>query len=776
MSAFTKHLRAVCVLRASPASARFVCPALALLFLAASALANPNVTFSTADFLGRNYTNRSLIIAPVSGPFIDGTNVISTASYTTNTGSGSIVISNMVSGTYRVTIAGNPTTTFLMTVPTGDSDLSAAALVVNNPPAVNNVASGILSSYYVRHTNGNLVSPTNFFRSNITAAGSIGLSYTANGGLVISNAASGGGGTNQYGFLVATNYVDIQSAPSSNSHAIRLQDLNTISNQLPAFVSDISGTLNLYDDFSGTNGPVTTNQFISEPIPVGRRLHIRGPGGADTGTNVARLNNRLVFTGTDINNNESVYIAHQIAGIEGQYAGASNQIRYAVIRFDLDDGATLGQTPLLMISSSGVVEEGRLIHFGYNPTTGTADVTFHTNGFNGVSNYLSFSWTGVPGFGPSSNLVFAWSIDGTNLWANFGGDIRYTNSPLLDDFQWGDKTIVQSFEFTTNATRRLLFRSVAASTQPVRMTELPRNFVASTNSSAVGLTLSGNTTNAHGARFIGSGSNSIESITLLTATNVTITGNGVLALDGDRITGTYTNAGTNVGGVYTNPILAGIITNSAGAIIQGSGSNAILAVTSLGVTNAAVGGALTAGSATFTNRTTFLDGTTNSGPVTFPTTSRAWVTFGPTNTGLGINSGEVALFNSGNVSVSATVNGSQRVLTINGNVDNSQNQIRMSDFGPRIIEDQRQGRLVITNGFGATSVTNLTYGNVEARNATGGGGGGLISYRTNAPAATEFTNTAWMIWMSNTVGGAVQPYIAVNVGGSVTNWLINVTK
>ncbi len=181
-----------------------------------------------------------------------------------------------------------------------------------------------------------------------------------------------------------------------------------------------------------------------------------------------------------------------------------------------------------------------------------------------------------------------------------------------------------------------------------------------------------------------------------------------------------------------------------------------------------------------TNRGVFISTTiaqTNSGPVTFPATDRAWVTFGGTNTGFGFNSGYPAIIAAGVAVFAAWGNASQQAAQLLGNVDNSGNNFRLSSFGPRWIEDQRQGRFSYTNAFiTGAPVTNITWGNVEARNATGGGGGGLISYRTNAPAATEFTNTAWMIWMSNTVGGAVQPYIAVNVGGSVTNWLLNVTK
>jgi hypothetical protein len=150
--------------------------------------------------------------------------------------------------------------------------------------------------------------------------------------------------------------------------------------------------------------------------------------------------------------------------------------------------------------------------------------------------------------------------------------------------------------------------------------------------------------------------------------------------------------------------------------------------------NLDVGGTASMGAAVVTNRATHLDGSTNSGPVTFPMTSRAWVTFGSTNTGIGINGGEVTLFTGGNASIQATVNGSQRVLTLSGNVDNSQNQVRLSDFGPRWIEDQRQGRFSYTNAWSATAVTNRLYGVMEFANITSGSNtyaGGALIYATS---------------------------------------------
>jgi hypothetical protein len=560
-----------------------------LLFLAASAFANPNVTFSTADFLGRNYTNRSLIIAPVAGPFIDGTNVIATQSYTTNTGSGSITISNMVSGTYRVTIAGNPSTTFLMTVPTGDDALSASALVVNNPPAVNSVANGILSSYYVRHTNGNLVSPTNFFRSNITAAGSIGLSYTANGGLVISNAASGGGGgTNQYQFLVATNYVNIQTAPSSNSHVARVQDLR-------------NGSLVFLATFEQTNG-VGSNVVAGARPKIGTFRHATGVGAvAPNGLIPAITNNSLTYQ--PISNAGTIYIGY---GAEG-----TNPIRRVrmLFRYNEVNGSGTAVAPLVHLVGNGeyVAAGDLLTHGGFSPQFGTVSFDAHLGGFGSFTfptTIITNGWAQFPNFLLETQFrqrvpnVFEYWIDGTNLLGHVNGwqfSMPYTNGAA---FGPSTNLIVQFFAPGGNAltARTPEIMEIAAWDTPYPGPDNEANFAGMVQGQIANAAFYGSNVITSGTFIQGTGSNAILAVTTGQFTNLTVGSNGTLDLNGDRITGTYTNAGTNVGGVYQN------VSSISGTNLNLSGTATMLGLT---VTNGGTFSGIITGATASANLTNF---------------------------------------------------------------------------------------------------------------------------------------------------------------------------
>lgn len=246
------------------------------------------------------------------------------------------------------------------------------------------------------------------------------------------------------------------NAATSNAFAAQLLAL---SNRVMNARQDALFPWNLYADFEGPDGAITTNAFRSENVAIGTPLHIRGPGGADLGTAVTRSRGGIIFSGTNSGVQESMYMALS--------ANVTNSLRHVAARFDIAEGTTINQTPLLMISSSGVVEAGRLVHFGYAPQFGTANVTFHTNGFNGLSNWISFDFLDLPLFGPQSNNVFSYTIDGTNLWANFNGVIRYTNSPRLDDWPWGTNIICQSFEPTGNTDRNVRWRAVAGTSVPV---------------------------------------------------------------------------------------------------------------------------------------------------------------------------------------------------------------------------------------------------------------------------------------------------------------------
>ncbi len=108
-------------------------------------------------------------------------------------------------------------------------------------------------------------------------------------------------------------------------------------------------------------------------------------------------------------------------------------------------------------------------------------------------------------------------------------------------------------------------------------------------------------------------------------------------------------------------------------------------------------------------------------------------------------------------------------------VNASGNYFEMSAFGPQMMEEHRQGRLAFTNGAFGGPLTNRTYGNLEAQ-TVGGVGGGVSAYRTNAWTSSDLGTNGFALWRSNSGPNASDIFISVNSGGSVTNWLINVTK
>ncbi len=223
----------------------------------------------------------------------------------------------------------------------------------------------------------------------------------------------------------------------------------------------------------------------------------------------------------------------------------------------------------------------------------------------------------------------------------------------------------------------------------------------------------------------------------------------------------------------TGLTISGNTTNAPGARIIGSGSNSVESITTISSTNLNLSGTASVNAVTATNRSTFLDGTTNSGPVTFPATDRAWVTFGLTNTGFGFSGGSCAMFQNGTAVFVASASGSQQFGGFANLVNNSGNYYRLSSFGPRWVEEQQQGLMSFTNAFTSGSpVTNRTYGNVEARVSTNGNGGGLISMRTNAFTTTELTaDGQWGDWWSNRTAF----YRSARNNGNVTNYLITTT-
>jgi hypothetical protein len=177
--------------------------------------------------------------------------------------------------------------------------------------------------------------------------------------------------------------------------------------------------------------------------------------------------------------------------------------------------------------------------------------------------------------------------------------------------------------------------------------------------------------------------------------------------------------------------------------------------------------AVNAGTITSTNRAVFLDGTTNSGPVTFSAAvNRALLTFGATNTGFGVNGSAPAAFQSGSLGFQVTVSGTTRRFLLGGGFANEQNRIQMSDFGPIIGQEVEQGRLILTNGWSATALTNRLYGIMEFGNITSGSntfaGGGII-YASNGElrVADAFANhTTFSPHAKDSPGAAIDDGIA----------------
>lgn len=612
--------------------------------------------------------------------------------------------------------------------------------------------------------------PTNIASKTLVANTSNGL---AAADLALSNSLAG-----------ASNALASANAGTSNAATAIASGFT---NRLLSFASASAQMLQIYDDFAGPDGVVSTNLFISEQIPVGRRLHIRGPGGNDTGTNVYRLNNRLLFFGNNDSVVESVYIAHSANDQDG---GPTNPIRYVAVRFDIQ-GSTIGQTTLAMVSGSGVVEAGPLVHFGYNPSFGTADVTFHASGFSGVSSYLTFSFSDLPVYGPRSNIVFAWSWEGTNLWCNFGGELRYTNSALLDDYNWGNKTILQAYELTADGKRNIAFRSVAASTVPARMTPMPLDFVAATNGAAVRLAVTGGQTNdalrVVGPILVGPEGSSVIG---------TITGTNNMLVFGENRAG-FTNAASITGQAAQHALVTGgvmfesgpSVNSQAEFILFANGSSnlllrALAAQTSPQLQLGNVG--LLAGSVTFTNLSVLSGAaiahtTTNAGSIVLRVDGPAGgtndlirTTSGGTNRFLVTHAGSVF---SGSGFFYGTPTGlnnyidftSGSVITFGSYGAQYQMQGSTIGFvvGPGIVRWRPFGQEIRANNDSNmwATATNFSFSGIATVT------NGLASARTNPWTISELPDGHFADWWSNRTAF----YRSFRNGVSITNFLLNTT-
>lgn len=152
-----------------------------LLLLAAATVQAAHVQFQWSQFnLQSNLlTNRIFFITPMSAPAGSGNNVISgdRRPYT-NDVSATATASNMVVGAYKVDLTGPyAQTTFLICVPDTNALIQASTIICSptNLPTPGTMAfsSSASDMRYVRHTNGILVSPTNFFTGNVTAGDNI---------------------------------------------------------------------------------------------------------------------------------------------------------------------------------------------------------------------------------------------------------------------------------------------------------------------------------------------------------------------------------------------------------------------------------------------------------------------------------------------------------------------------------------------------------------------------------------------------------------------------
>ena len=187
------------------ASIKYLLACLALVVAVASSHAaaiTNSVTFNFEDILQRAYVNRSVTVESVSTPRTNSPNIAVNYYLSTNTGtSGSFVLSNMLDGTYRVSVLGNPRpTTFLIGVPTNNPGTHYASDLLTTNIDANATTAWTRSqadSRYVRAntTNGVLISPTNFFWANITNGANVAIARGASGKLTISATNSGGGTT-----------------------------------------------------------------------------------------------------------------------------------------------------------------------------------------------------------------------------------------------------------------------------------------------------------------------------------------------------------------------------------------------------------------------------------------------------------------------------------------------------------------------------------------------------------------------------------------------------
>ena len=178
------------------------CLTLVMAVASSPAAITNSVTFNFEDILQRAYVDRSVTVESVSTPRTNSPNIAVNYYLSTNTGtSGSFVLYNMLDGTYRVSVLGNPRpTTFLINVPTDNpATLYASDLLTTNIDANATTAwtRSQADSRYVRAntTNGVLISPTNFFWANITNGANVAIARGAGGKLTISATNSGGGTT-----------------------------------------------------------------------------------------------------------------------------------------------------------------------------------------------------------------------------------------------------------------------------------------------------------------------------------------------------------------------------------------------------------------------------------------------------------------------------------------------------------------------------------------------------------------------------------------------------
>lgn len=104
---------------------------ISILLLFATVSQAAHVQFDFRDFVTGNIQRQPVKILPLSAPTPSGTNVIMGQEIYTNTAEGTIVVSNIVAGNYRVTVrpaAPLRASTFDITVPDSASLLSASSL------------------------------------------------------------------------------------------------------------------------------------------------------------------------------------------------------------------------------------------------------------------------------------------------------------------------------------------------------------------------------------------------------------------------------------------------------------------------------------------------------------------------------------------------------------------------------------------------------------------------------------------------------------------------